>query len=208
MGHNLKTFYWFSLLVMFTSFVGLSWGETEAEILLRFKNSFSNADPALANWNESGTSPCTGDVPNWTGLRCSSGQVFGLKLENMGLMGVIDVDTLTGLQLLRTLSFMNNSFGGPLPEVNKLASLKALYLSYNLFSGEMREDSFAGMNSLQKVYMARNNFSGEIPKSIAALPRLSQLSLEGNHLGGKIPDFQQKNLVMVSSTFSSATNIY
>ncbi|XWS08374.1 hypothetical protein CRYUN_Cryun41cG0074200 [Craigia yunnanensis] len=200
MDHNPSWAYnWFLLLFMsFTCFAGSSWGETEAKILLRFKNSLSNYDPALADWNNSGPSPCSGNLPNWTGLRCSNGAVFGLKLESMGLMGVIDIDTLTGLPLLRTLSFMNNSFGGPLPDVNKLISLKALYLSYNLFSGEIREDGFAGMNALQKVYLARNNFSGKIPKSVAALPRLSQLSLEGNRFEGQIPDFEQKDLVMVN----------
>ena len=97
---------------------------------------------------------------------------------------------------------MNNSFAGPLPDVNKLTSLKALYLSYNRFSGEIHEDGFAGKNSLQKVFLARNNFSGKIPKSIAALPMLSQLSLEGNRFEGQIPDFQQNDLVMVNLAYN------
>ncbi|XVF00357.1 hypothetical protein REPUB_Repub03eG0278300 [Reevesia pubescens] len=197
MGYN-KSYSWFQLLFMLTCFVGSSWGETEAEILLRFRNSLSNHDVALADWNDTAPFPCTGDTPNWTGLRCSNGTVFGLKLENMDLTGVIDIDTLTELQLLRTLSFMNNSFDGPLPDVNKLTSLRVLYLSYNRFSGEIREDVFAGMNSLQRVFLARNNFSGKIPQSLAALPRLSQLSLEGNRLEGEIPDFQQESLSMVN----------
>ncbi|OMO61930.1 hypothetical protein CCACVL1_23150 [Corchorus capsularis] len=186
------------LFVLTICLVGASWGESEAEILIQFKNSLSNYESALQNWNAWGSSPCTGNHPNWTGLRCSNGTILGLKLENMGLMGVIDIDTLTGLPLLRTLSFMNNSFDGPLPDVNKLTSLKALYLSYNFFSGEIREDGFANMNALQKVYLARNQFSGNIPKSLAALPRLSQLSLEGNRFQGKIPDFHQKDLEMVN----------
>ncbi|XVF24334.1 hypothetical protein REPUB_Repub13aG0118800 [Reevesia pubescens] len=197
MGRN-KAYIWFLLLFMLTCLVRSSWGETEAKILLRFKNSLSNYDSALADWNDTGSSPCTDDNPNWTGLRCRNGTVFGLKLENMGLMGVIDIDTLTELPLLRTLSFMNNSFDGPLPDINKLTSLKALYLSYNGFSGEIREDSFAGMNSMQRLYLAQNNFSGKIPESIAALPRLLQLSLEGNHFEGRIPDFEQQGLTMVN----------
>ncbi|XP_022764421.1 probable LRR receptor-like serine/threonine-protein kinase At4g31250 [Durio zibethinus] len=195
MGHN-KAYYWFLLLFMLTCLVIGVLSETEAKILLRFKNSLSNYGPALADWNDTGPSPC--DVPNWTGLRCRSGSVFGLKLENMGLMGAIDVDTLTGLSLLRTLSFMNNSFNGRLPDVNKLTSLRVLYLSYNRFSGEILEDGFAGMNNLKLVYMARNNFSGKIPNSLAALPRLSELNLEGNRFDGRIPDFQQNSLVMVN----------
>ncbi|XVE90994.1 hypothetical protein DITRI_Ditri20bG0120200 [Diplodiscus trichospermus] len=197
MGHN-NACYCFLLLFILTCFLGSSQGETDAEILLRFKNSLSNYEAALANWNDSGPSPCSGDTPNWTGLRCSNGTVFGLKLESMGLKGIIDIDTLTRLPLLRTLSFMNNSFDGPLPDFNKLTSLRALYLSYNGFSGEIDEDGFVGMNSLQKVFLARNNLSGEIPKSIAVLPSLLQLSLEGNRFEGRIPDFEQKDLVLVN----------
>ncbi|XVF81956.1 hypothetical protein PTKIN_Ptkin16aG0003900 [Pterospermum kingtungense] len=190
---------WFMFLLVFIWFAGSSWGETDAELLLRFKSSLSDPN-VLADWNVSGPSPipCTGNHSNWTGLRCRDGNVFGLKLENMGLSGAIDIDTLSKLTLLRTLSFMNNSFDGPFPDVKKLTSLRALYLSYNLFSGEIREDGFAGMNSLQKVYLARNSFSGRIPKSLAVLPSLSQLSLEGNRFEGHVPDFQQKNLVMVN----------
>lgn len=188
------------LLFVCVWFAGSSSGaENDTQILLKFKNSLSNRDTVLADWNDdSGTSPCTGNLSNWTGLKCKNGTVFGLKLENMGLSGSIDIDALAELTLLRTLSLMNNSFGGPFPDVNKLVYLRALYFSYNPFSGEIREDGFAGMTALQKVYLARNNFSGKIPKSLAALPSLSQLSLEGNRFQGKIPNFEQGNLTMVN----------
>lgn len=183
-------YYWFPLLFILACFVAPSWGETEAEILVRFKDSLANYGSQLDDWNNWGPGPC--DNPNWTGVRCVNGLVFGLKLENMGLTGLIDVDTLTGLRLLRTVSVMNNSFGGPFPEVNKLKALRALYLAYNDFTGEIRDDWFAGMLALQKVYLAWNNFSGSIPKSLATLPSLFQLSLEWNHFEGRIPDFQQE----------------
>ncbi|PPE01050.1 hypothetical protein GOBAR_DD01901 [Gossypium barbadense] len=191
MVHNkLKPcYYWFPLLFILACFVAPSWSETEAEILLRFKDSLANYGSQLDDWNGSGPGPC--DNPNWTGVRCFKGSVFGLKLENMGLTGVIDVNILTGLQLLRTVSFMNNSFGGPFPEVKKLTSLRALYLAYNHYSGEIRNDGFTGMPALQRVFLAWNNFSGSIPKSLATLPSLFQLSLEQNHFEGRIPDFQQ-----------------
>lgn len=201
MGHNIKnSCYCFLLLFVLTCFLGSSQGESEAEILLKFRNSLSNYELALADWNDSSPGPCTGENPNWTGLRCSrNGSVFGLTLESMGLTGVIDVDELTKLPLLRTLSFMNNSFSGPFPDVNKLTALKALYLSYNGFSGVISEDGFGEMKALQKAFLARNNFSGKIPQSLAALPLLSQLSLEGNRFEGQIPDFRQKDdLVMVN----------
>ncbi|KAJ6288031.1 hypothetical protein OIU76_008566, partial [Salix suchowensis] len=102
----------------------------------------------------------------------------------MGLNGTIDMDILMQLPKLRTLSFMNNSFEGPMPEVKKLASLRNLYLSNNSFSGKIDEDAFDGMSSLKEVYLAHNEFTGEIPRSLVLVRKLAKLSLEGNQFGG------------------------
>ena len=59
---------------------------------------------------------------------CSNGVVWGLQLENLRLMGQIDVDALVPLRSLRTISLMNNSFEGPMPEWKKLGTLKSLFL--------------------------------------------------------------------------------
>ncbi|KAK9097674.1 hypothetical protein Syun_024719 [Stephania yunnanensis] len=107
----------------------------------------------------------------------------------MSLGGVIDVDTLTGLASLRTLSFMNNNFEGPIPDVKKLFGLKALYLSKNRFSGEIPDD---------KVHLADNRFTGRIPSSLIRLPRLLEVRLENNQFQGSIPDFKQKDLRKVN----------
>ncbi|KAL6969673.1 actin-regulating kinase prk1 [Sarracenia purpurea var. burkii] len=47
---------------------------------------------------------------NWIGVLCEEGKVCGLKLENMGLSGAIDVESLTELPAFRTISLMNNDF--------------------------------------------------------------------------------------------------
>lgn len=177
------------LLVSF-QFVA-SRGASNTEILLKFKDSLSNA-AALANWNDK-TAPCTKDnATNWVGVICVDEVVRGLKLENMGLAGKIDVETLKGLQDLRTLSFKHNSFDGPLPDFKKLFSLRSVYLSYNHFSGAIPRDAFDGMLKLKKVDLAENNFTGAIPSSLATLPKLMELRLEGNQYTGKVPDFTQK----------------
>ncbi|XP_031255173.1 probable LRR receptor-like serine/threonine-protein kinase At4g31250 [Pistacia vera] len=173
------------LSLMLTTFFVSSWGEN-AVILLNFKNSLSD-NSALNDWNTS-TTPCTGDTPNWTGLRCSDGNVFALILENMSLTGVIDIDTLAQLPLLRSLSFMYNNFDGPMPNVKKLTSLRALYLSYNKLSGEIPDDAFSEMNNLKKLHLARNQFMGKIPSSLV-MKKPVGLSIEGNQFEGKIPNF-------------------
>ncbi|GAV59735.1 Pkinase domain-containing protein/LRR_8 domain-containing protein [Cephalotus follicularis] len=112
----------------------------------------------------------------------------------MGLKGTLDVDSLKQLPVLRTLSFMNNNFEGPLPELKKLGALKSVYLSNNHFSGVIAKDAFAGMLSLKKLYLAQNAFTGAIPASLTTLPKLMELRLEDNQFGGQIPNFQQKEL--------------
>lgn len=164
----------------------VSSGGDDAETLLKFKSSLSN-NFALSNWANS-TVPCANNTPKWTGLLCSDGNVLGLRLENMNLSGLIDIDTLAQLPLLRSLSFMYNNFDGPMLSVKKLASLRALYLSYNKFSGEVPEDAFSGMNNLKKLHLAGNQFKGKIPISVAT-EKLVELSIEDNQFEGKIPNF-------------------
>ncbi|KAK3015902.1 hypothetical protein RJ639_007638 [Escallonia herrerae] len=182
------------LLVLTSSHAALSFGQTADDdalvpaALLRFKSSITNAG-VLTNWNPDSTSPCLGDHGSWTGVLCDKGKIWGLQLENMGLGGKIDLNSLVPLSGLRSLSFMNNEFDGPMPDVRKLGALKSLFLSNNRFSGQIPDDAFRGMASLKKVYLANNNFTGKIPSSVAESPRLLELRLENNHFIGQIPDF-------------------
>lgn len=169
--------------------------EVEADILRRFKAGLANAgEPALTDWNTNPAPPCPGP---WTGVLCFDGQVYGLKLESMGLSGRIDVDALVPLRSLRTLSFMNNSFEGPMPDWRKLGALKSLYVSDNKFSGDVPEDAFKGMTSLKKIYMANNKFTGRIPSSLES-PKLIELRLENNQFSGRIPEIRSEHLKILN----------
>ncbi|XP_022131629.1 probable LRR receptor-like serine/threonine-protein kinase At4g31250 [Momordica charantia] len=163
----------------------------DAQTLLRFRSSLTNVS-ALANWDPSAPI-CGGDRRFWAGLICKNGQLYGLRLETMGLGGAIDAVALASLPSLRTLSFMNNRLGGPLPDVKKIGALKALYLSNNNFSGTISGDAFEGMGSLRKVYLGQNRFSGKIPTSLAELKGLVELGLEENEFSGRIPDFEERD---------------
>ncbi|KAJ4963521.1 hypothetical protein NE237_023460 [Protea cynaroides] len=165
---------------------------SESDILLKFKASLVH-NTALDSWNAS-TNHCT----DWEGVRCFEGTVRGLQLENMGLMGAIDVDTLMGLSFLRSVSFMNNNFHCPIPSIWRFGALKSVFLSNNHFYGEIPDDAFAGMGSLKFLYLSENELTGKIPSSLTQLPRLLELGLEGNKFEGNIPDFQQKDLRLVS----------
>ncbi|KAH8503963.1 hypothetical protein H0E87_011561 [Populus deltoides] len=186
-----KVAYWHLMLLLFyimvtacQFFVTSHGAITDAEILVNFKNSLST-NSLLSNWNVSGNPLCNGSTNNWVGLRCNGdGTIDKLQLENMGLTGTINTDILTQLSKLRTLSFMNNSLEGSMPQVKKLGPLKNLFLSNNSFSGKIAEDAFDGMNSLREVHLAHNEFTGGIPRSLVSAEKLTKLN---NNFEGQIP---------------------
>ncbi|KMT04799.1 hypothetical protein BVRB_7g169720 [Beta vulgaris subsp. vulgaris] len=166
---------------------------SDAEALLKFKSSLSPSE-ALNSWSPN-TTPCQDKNSHWNGIVCFQGNVIGLRLKNMGLSGNIDVNALANLPGLRTLSFEDNNFTGPMPQFNRLGALKAIYLSNNKFSGEISSDFFSKMESLKKIWLANNTFSGEIPSSLAQLRNLLELHLENNQFSGVLPPLKQPPLV-------------
>ena len=169
---------------------------SDADSLLRFKDTLANAS-VISSWDPS-TAPCKRKSSNWFGVLCFAGHVWGLQLEGMGLTGKLDLEPLTPIKDLRTLSFMNNNFDGAMPSVKKLVSLKSLYLSNNRFTGEIPADAFDGMHHLKKLLLANNAFRGNVPSSLASLPLLLEVRLNGNQFQGAIPDFKQKDLKLAS----------
>ncbi|XP_060673281.1 probable LRR receptor-like serine/threonine-protein kinase At4g31250 [Ziziphus jujuba] len=161
--------------------------DTDADVLLQFTKHLQSSGNAFDNWNTSNP------LCSWSGVICLNGSFHGLKLENKGLTGIIDIETLTKLSVLRSFSVMNNSFRGPIPEVKKLRGLRSLFLSHNEFAGELRDDVFKGMKYLKKVHLARNGFKGKVPKSLAGLSRIMELDLSDNQFEGKIPKFRVTN---------------
>lgn len=114
-----------------------------------------------------------------------------LHLSNLGLSGKIDIDSLLQIPSIRTISFANNSFDGPIPEFNKLGALKALYLAQNQFSGPIPPQYFSHLASLKKAWLNNNKFSGNIPESLTNLRFLSELHLENNEFSGPIIELKQ-----------------
>ncbi|KAL5572327.1 hypothetical protein UlMin_021924 [Ulmus minor] len=180
------------LLFLFLSLISLfsySLSLTEADALLKLKNSFSQTN-ALTSWVPA-SSPCSS---RWAGVMCFDGIITGLHLTNMGLSGKIDIEALSQIRGLRTISLMNNNFSGSMPEFNKLGVLKSLLLNENHFSGEIPPDFFSHLNSLKKVWINGNNFTGKIPESIVELNHLIELHLENNQFTGAIPELKQTGL--------------
>lgn len=175
---------------------------TDSDALLRIKKSLNNPQP-LDSW-KLGTIPCD-EVVRWVGLICNNGIVTNLILKSMSLSGNLDLNALSNMAGLRILSLENNSFSGPIPEFNKLGSLKGLYLSMNQYSGEIPHDYFNAMTSMKKIWFDGNRFTGKIPSSIAELPNLVELHLEDNQFSGTIPAIGQRSLESVNLAYNNLT---
>lgn len=161
---------------------------SEAEILLKFSQSLKYDGNPFSTWNAN-VPPCVkgNNKPNWNSLFCEGGMVYGLNLENLGLSGTLDVDTLKELPNLRTISVLSNNFEGSLPPLNKLPALKSAYFSNNKFSGPIDGKTFEGMNSLKKLHLANNQFTGQLPPIFGELPKLVELNVQNNKFEGPIP---------------------
>ncbi|KAL9247260.1 hypothetical protein vseg_020709 [Gypsophila vaccaria] len=188
-------------LIIFTC--QMAYSISDADVLLQFKNSLSNAN-ALSNW-DTNTMPCQNKSSQWNGIVCYEGIVTGIRLKSMGLSGNVDVEVLTKLPGLRSVSLEDNKFVGTLPNFNRLGALKALYLSNNEFNGQIANDYFSKMGSLKKIWLSNNKFSGEIPSSLVNLRYLIELHLENNQFSGLVPEFKNPSLVSLDLSNNQLT---
>ncbi|GAU33206.1 hypothetical protein TSUD_206650 [Trifolium subterraneum] len=177
----------FLLLIIFPLLISHSLSISETEALLKLKQSFTNPQ-SLPSWVPN-QHPC---VSKWAGVICFNNIIESLHIVNLGLSGKIDIDALGQITSLRTISFVNNSFTGPIPEFNKIGALKAIYLSENQFSGPIPPDFFSHLGSLKKAWLNNNKFSGNIPESLTGVRFLSELHLENNEFSGPVPEFKQE----------------
>ncbi|KAL3844340.1 hypothetical protein ACJIZ3_001743 [Penstemon smallii] len=197
MAAQSSRFLFFALCILLTyALPAFSDDKAYAKSLLKFKQSLTNTT-MLENWKEPVTNKlCSWNTPNWTGCLCLNGSFVGLRLESMGLGGVIDIDSISELPIF-SLSVMHNQFSGPFPKgVNKLVKLRSLYLANNSFDGEIADNVFSGMKVMRKVVLAYNLFTGNIPSSLLELPKLVDLEIQNNQFQGRIPDFWQENLTV------------
>ncbi|KAL3623573.1 Pollen receptor-like kinase 3 [Castilleja foliolosa] len=166
--------------------------------LIKFKETLKSSSALDSTWI-SGTNPCDQNKP-WQGVDCRETgfkTVSALLLMNLDLSGSlaeIDVEALAQLKDLRILSLENNTLSGPIPEFNRLSSLKSLFLSGNQFSGEIPPDYFVSMGSLKKLELSSNKFSGSIPSSLSSLGNIMEIMLQQNEFSGPVPSLDQKSL--------------
>ncbi|WJX77279.1 non-specific serine/threonine protein kinase [Trifolium repens] len=183
----------------------LSWSQaeaTEAQALLKWKNSFDNQSQTLLSTWKNTTNPCN----NWQGITCDkkSNSISTINLENLGLKGNLSkLDTLIlsnntkisgpiphslwNLSSLRLIYFNNMSLSGSISDsIQNLVNLDTLALDINHFSGSI-PSTIGKLKKLYSLYLGTNRFSGSIPDSIGDLINLEEFSVQENNLSGTIP---------------------
>ncbi|CAI8593290.1 unnamed protein product [Vicia faba] len=125
-------------------------------------------------------------IQNWININT-------LVIQGSGLSGPIP----SGISLLRNLtdlriSDLNGFEYAPLPELNKMTSLKTLILRNCNINGKLYE-YLGTIASLKILDLSFNKLSGTIPSTYAAMNSSNYIFLTGNLLTGLVPPTWRKN---------------
>ncbi|XP_050882803.1 probable leucine-rich repeat receptor-like serine/threonine-protein kinase At3g14840 isoform X2 [Lathyrus oleraceus] len=125
-------------------------------------------------------------IQNWISLNT-------LVIQGSGLSGPIP----SGISLLRNLtdlriSDLNGSEYAPLPELDKMTSLKTLVLRNCNISGKLYE-YLGTITSLKILDLSFNKLSGTIPTTYATMNSSNYIFFTGNLLTGPVPPTWRKN---------------
>ncbi|KAF8114475.1 hypothetical protein N665_0036s0010 [Sinapis alba] len=121
-----------------------------------------------------------------------------ITLSRNSLTGVFPTNATSRLKNLKVLDFSHNSLTGNVPEsIGDFTELLKLDLSYNTFSGEI-PPGVGNLKKLEFLDLSYNRFGNHgVPLFLAEMPRLREVYLSGNLLGGRIPEIW-KNLEGIS----------
>ena len=114
-----------------------------------------------------------------------------LDMSENGIGGVLPADAMNSSDnSLWYLSLHTNDIAGPIPSsVGRLDRLTTLDLSQNRFTGTIPPE-IGDISGLDVLFLGMNNFTrATAPEWIRNLTSLSELSLKGSSLAGRIPAF-------------------
>ncbi|XP_054811951.1 MDIS1-interacting receptor like kinase 2-like [Prosopis cineraria] len=176
-----------------------TYGETETEALLRWKESLPD-QAILESWvspaqnSSAAQSPCS-----WRGIKCdnSSVNVIEINLAYTGLEGTLQNLNFSAFPNLLRLDLKTNNLVGSIPEnIGVLSKLQYLDLSTNYLNGTL-PISMANLTQVHELDVSRNNITGTLDPRLfpdgsdqpkTGLIGIRNLLFQDTLLGGRIPD--------------------
>eukprot|EP00261_Vitis_vinifera_P035165 XP_019076408.1 PREDICTED: probable leucine-rich repeat receptor-like protein kinase At1g35710 isoform X2 [Vitis vinifera] len=160
---------------------------TEAEALIKWKNSLISSSPLNSSWSLTNI----GNLCNWTGIACdTTGSVTVINLSETELEGTLaqfdfgSFPNLTGFNLSS-----NSKLNGSIPStIYNLSKLTFLDLSHNFFDGNITSE-IGGLTELLYLSFYDNYLVGTIPYQITNLQKMWYLDLGSNYL--QSPDWSK-----------------
>ncbi|CAK9861312.1 unnamed protein product [Sphagnum jensenii] len=116
------------------------------------------------------------------------GQMPSLQVLALAYNGILgEIPSSFASSNLQVLELNNMAMSGSIAAVGGMLSLTSLWLQVNEFTGSVPEGltKAAGLTNLR---LNNNQLVGQLPLALASLP-LSDVVLNGNHLGGELPGF-------------------
>ncbi|XP_072986484.1 inactive leucine-rich repeat receptor-like serine/threonine-protein kinase At5g24100 [Typha latifolia] len=148
-------------LVLFTV-AGRGSSISESRYLYHFIQAIDPQNQLEINWDRQIPAYC---FVAWMGIKCDALtlEVTEIKLENKGLSGRIDADSLCKLQSIQVVNLANNLITEVIPEsISICTSLTYLNLSNNMLLGEVPQ-SLSGLKNLRSLDISNNNLTGSVP---------------------------------------------
>ncbi|CBI37167.3 unnamed protein product, partial [Vitis vinifera] len=160
---------------------------TEAEALIKWKNSLISSSLLNSSWSLTNT----GNLCNWTGIACdTTGSVTVINLSETELEGTLaqfdfgSFPNLTGFNLSS-----NSKLNGSIPStIYNLSKLTFLDLSHNFFDGNITSEIGGNLGKLEFLNLTDNSFRGPLSSNISRLSKLQNLRLGRNQFSGSIPE--------------------
>ncbi|KAF7827758.1 receptor protein kinase-like protein ZAR1 [Senna tora] len=150
--------------------------------LLSLKQSLTDPEGFLSNWNYSDSNPCS-----WNGVTCNFLKVISISIPKSKLHGSLP-SSLGSLSQLRHVNFRSNNLFGSIPtELFQALKLQSLVLYDNSFSGYVPNE-IGNLRYIQTLDLSQNFFNGSFPNAIFSCKRLQFLDLSENNFTGSLPN--------------------
>ncbi|KAJ0053853.1 hypothetical protein Pint_01679 [Pistacia integerrima] len=152
---------------------------TQAEALIKWKNTFSFQPSSLASWSLTNIN----NLCSWTSIVCdSAGTVSEINLSGENITGVLTEFNFTEFATLTRFDLSSNNIDGDIPSaIGSLANLAYLDLSSNFFEGIIPSD-IARLTELEYLNLFDNYFNGTVPHQLSNLQKVWYIDLGANLL--------------------------